>query len=66
MDMLDLLKVAATKHYAHLAVASHTLKGLHPEINPDSLPKSYKDAVSRMDCKQWEEAMMKEYRWFKI
>ncbi len=50
MDMLDLLKVAASKHYAHLAAAPHsTLKGLDPEINPDSSPKNYKDAVCRKD-----------------
>jgi hypothetical protein len=41
MDMLDLLKVAAAEHYAHLAAASHrTLKELDPEINPDSPPKN--------------------------
>jgi hypothetical protein len=51
MDMLDLLKVAATKHYAHLAAASHsTLRGLDPEINPDCPPKNYKNAVSCKDC----------------
>jgi hypothetical protein len=65
MDMLDLLKVAAPEHYAHLATTPHrTLKGLDPEINPDCPPKSYKDAVSRKDHKQWEEAMMKECHWF--
>jgi hypothetical protein len=65
MDMLDLLKVAAEEHYAHLAAASHRiLKGLDPEINPDRPPKNYKDAVSRKDREQWEEAMMKEYHWF--
>jgi hypothetical protein len=56
MDMLDLLKVAAEEHYAHLAAASHRiLKGLDPEINPDRPPKNYKDAVSRKDREQWEE-----------
>ena len=65
MDMLDLLKVAAGEHYAHLAAASHrTLKGLDPEINPDCPPKNYRDAVSRRDREQWEEAMMKEYHGF--
>jgi hypothetical protein len=50
MDMLDLLKVAAAEHYAHLAAAPHsTLKGLDPTINPDHPPKSYKDAVSCKD-----------------
>jgi hypothetical protein len=58
-------KVAAAKHYAHLAAASHsTLKGLDPEINPDIPSKNYKDAVSRKDREQWEEAMMKEYHGF--
>jgi hypothetical protein len=48
MDMVDLLKVAAAEHCAHLAATSHrTLKGLDPEINPDCPPKIYKDAVSR-------------------
>jgi hypothetical protein len=57
-DMLDLLKVAAAEHYAHLAVVPHhTLKGLDPEINPDCPPKN-------KDREQWEEAMMKEYHWF--
>ncbi len=33
MDMLDVLKVAAEEHYAHLAAASHRiLKGIDPEI----------------------------------
>jgi hypothetical protein len=65
MDMLDLLKVAAAEHYAHLAAAPHrTLKGLDPKINPDRPPKSYKGSVSRKDREQWEEAMMKEYRGF--
>jgi hypothetical protein len=60
--MLDFLKVAAAEHYAHLAAAPHsTLKGLDPKINPDLPPKSYKHAVS---SKQWEDAMMKEYRGF--
>jgi hypothetical protein len=46
MDLMDLLKVAAAEHHAHLAVAPHrTLKGLDPEINPDSPPKSYKDGL---------------------
>ncbi len=63
--MFDLLKVAATEHYAHQAAAPHrTLKGLDPKINPDHPPKSYKDAVSRKDRWQWEEAIMKEYCWF--
>ncbi len=62
MDMLDLLKAAAARHYDHLAAAPHsTLKGLGPEINPDHPPKNYKDAVSRKDHEKWEEAMMKEY-----
>ena len=55
MDMLDLLKVAAAEHYAHLAAASHrTLKGLDPEFNPDrpQAPNNYKDAVSRKDREQ--------------
>jgi hypothetical protein len=68
MDMMNLLKLAAAEHYARLAAALHrTLKGLDPEINPDgsdSPPKSYKDAVSRKDHEQWEDAMMKEYCWF--
>ncbi len=65
MDMLDLLKVTAAEHYAHLAATFHrTLKGLDPEINPDSPPKNYNDAVSRKDRKQWEAAMMKEYHGF--
>jgi hypothetical protein len=65
MDMLDLLKVAGAEHYAHLAVACHrTLKRLDPDINPDSPPKSYKDAVSSKDREQWEDAMMKEYHGF--
>ena len=64
MDLLDLLKVAAEEHYARLAAASHRiLKGLDPEINPDR-PSKYKDAVSRKDREQWEEAMMKEYHGF--
>ena len=49
MDMLDLLKVAAEEHYAHLAASHRILKGLDPEINPDRPPKNYKDAVSRKD-----------------
>ncbi len=50
MEMLDLLKVAAAEHYAHLAAALHrTLRGLDPEINPDRPPKNCKDAVSRKD-----------------
>ncbi len=58
MDMLDLLKVAAAERYAHLAEAPRcTLKGLDPEINPDRPPKNYKDAVSRKDREQWEEAL---------
>jgi hypothetical protein len=69
VDTLDLLKVAAAEHYTHLAAAPHpsrhgTLKELDPEINPDRPPKTYKDAVSRLDREQWEEAMMKEYRGF--
>ena len=47
MDMLDLLKVAAAKHNAHLAAAPHcTLKGLDQEINPDCPPKNYKGQIS--------------------
>jgi hypothetical protein len=38
--------------------------GFDPEINPDRPPKNYKDAVSRKDREQWEEAMMKEYHGF--
>ena len=68
MDMLDPLEVAAAEHYAHLAAASYrTLKGLEsldPELNPDRPPKNYKDAVSRKDREQWEEAMMKGYHGF--
>ncbi len=69
MDMLDLLKVAAAEHYAHLAAAPHhtlnlSLKALDPMINPNRPPESYKDAVSRKDREQWEEAMMKEYHEF--
>ncbi len=67
MDMLDLLKVAAAEHCAHLAAASHrTLKGLDPEINPDRPPKNYKDAVCRKDREQWEAAMMKSITGSKI
>jgi hypothetical protein len=45
LDMLDILKVAAAEHYAHLTAAPHrTLKALDPKINPDRPPKSYKDA----------------------
>ncbi len=63
--MLDLLIEAAVEHYAHLAAAPHrTLKGLDPEINPDSPPKNYKDAVSRKDLEQWEETIMNEYHEF--
>jgi hypothetical protein len=65
MDMLDLLMVAAAEQYAHLGAAPHhTLKGLDTEINPDSPPKSYKDAISHEDSEQWEDAMMKEFRGF--
>ncbi len=33
-------------------------------INPDCSLKNYKDAVTRKDRAQWEEAMMEEYRGF--
>jgi hypothetical protein len=33
-------------------------------INPDRPTESFKDAVSRKDGEQWEEATMKEYRGF--
>jgi hypothetical protein len=46
MDMLDVLKVAAAKHYAHLAAALHcTLKELDPQINdrpPEKLARTIK------------------------
>jgi hypothetical protein len=48
-----------------IKISHRTLKGLDPEINPERPPKSYKDAASRKDSEQWEEAMMKEYRGFK-
>ncbi len=51
---------------AHLASAGHsTLKGLDPDIDPDCAPKIFKDAMSRKDRQEWEEALNKEYRGFK-
>ncbi len=53
--------ISTAEHYAHLAAAPHrTLKGLDLEINSESLPKNYKDAVSRKDLEQWGDAMMQE------
>jgi hypothetical protein len=46
-------------------ISHHTLKGLLPFIDPDRLPKNFKDAMSRDDKQEWAEAYNKEYQGFK-
>ena len=38
------------------------LEGLPSDINANKPPKSYKDATSREDSKEWQEAYFKEYK----
>ena len=65
-DLLELLTIRAREQQAHFAgVAHRTLKGLDPDIDPDSAPKNFKDAMSRKDRQEWAEALNKEYRGFK-
>ena len=65
-DLLELLTIRAREQQAHSACAAHrTLKGLDPDIDPDSAPKNFKDAMSRKDRQEWAEALNKEDRGFK-
>ncbi len=66
MDMLELLAISVREHQAHLASSSHsTLKRLVLDIDPDSIPKNFKDEMSRKDRQDWAEALNKEYLGFK-
>jgi hypothetical protein len=50
------------KIQAHAAFLKHrTLFGLDPEINPDRLPKTFANAMSRKDSALWATAFNKEY-----
>ena len=64
-DLLERLTIRSREQQAHFAGAAHrTLKGLVPEIDPDSAPKHFKDAMSRKDRQECAEAPNKEYRGF--
>ncbi len=66
IDMLDQLKVVTEEHHAYMASFKHCpFEGLDPLITPDSLPKNFKDAMSRSDQEDWAVAMNKEYLGFK-
>jgi hypothetical protein len=48
--------------HSTLAIGTHsTLSGLDANINPNSLPKNFPDAMSSKDKQLWEEAFSKEF-----
>ncbi len=63
-DKLALSKAVLEEQPAHFAgISLRTLEGLPPSIDPDRLPKNYKDTMSRADRQRqaWAEAYDKEY-----
>ncbi len=65
-DKLAFSKAVLEEQQAQFAgISHHKLKGLPPSIDPDQLPKNYKDAMSRAELQAWDEAYHKEYCRFK-
>jgi hypothetical protein len=48
--------------YTTAAKEGAKLEGLPYSINANKPPKSYKDAMSREDSREWQEAYFKEYK----
>jgi hypothetical protein len=57
----DILNVQS----AFVASLVRTVEGLPPGVDPDHLPKNYKEAMARPDPEKWAAAYQKEYQGLK-